>query len=170
MAPGRWARGDRPTGLTCCPAGGAPQEGEGQPQQHGVWLRVSRVLEKKTGHPPLSEGPPTSPGSMALGGEPRLTWLAEAQAQSWLRESCTTHGARHPALYTLPGPVGPQPEGRSRVTREPKGGWAVGALPGAPQCHPSAVRTWCACCRGPVAARTIWDGTVTAFLRHPVSV
>lgn len=31
-----WREAD-PGRLTLCPAGGAPQEGEGQPQQHGFW-------------------------------------------------------------------------------------------------------------------------------------
>ena len=154
MAPGRWARGDRPTGLTCCPAGGAPQEGEGQPQQHGVWLRVSRVLEKKTGHPPLSEGPPTSLGSMTLGGEPRLTWSAEAQAQSWLGESCTTVPATQPfipswALWDLS-----QKEGTGSLG-SPKGAGKWGLFPGeSPQPTLGGSRTCPVGCLGPVAAQT----------------
>ena len=56
--------------LTPCPAGGAPQEGEGQPQQHGFWLesqgllgRRGQAIRSQRGASPDLVGP-----SMAGGG------------------------------------------------------------------------------------------------------
>lgn len=56
--------------LTPCPVGGAPQEGEGQPQQHGFWLesqgllgRRGQAIRSQRGASPDLVGP-----SMAGGG------------------------------------------------------------------------------------------------------
>ena len=66
-----------PARLTPCPAGGAPQEGEGQPQQHGFWLesqgllgRRGQAIQPQKGASPDLVGP-----SMVGAG---LTWPAES--------------------------------------------------------------------------------------------
>lgn len=52
-----WREGD-PAGLTVCPAGGAPQDGKGQPQQHGFWLPCPKAPGKKGQATRLSEKGP----------------------------------------------------------------------------------------------------------------
>ena len=152
-------RGRTPARLTCCQAG-APQEGESQPQQHGFW----KVSPKAPGEKRRTRrGAPSGPARPRRGAQTqpylagRVLWPSPGPA-----ESCSW--TLRLALYTLPVPVGPCPEGRNKGHQGGRRSWAVGALPGGipePFCR-SLPDTLCLLSRPHGLHKQ--DGTVTGFV------
>ena len=67
-----------PARLTPCPAGGAPQEGEGQPQQHGFWLESQGLLKRRQPIPSQRGASPDVMGPTMVGRGGCLTSPAES--------------------------------------------------------------------------------------------
>ena len=142
-----------PARLTPCPAGGAPQEGEGQPQQHGFWLESPGLLERRGQAIPSQRG--ASPDLVGPSTVGRGVLPACGVLRSRLGAGSLVPG--HPPLgplYPPPGPCGP-PSWR-KEQRGHQGGrkeLRVGVLPGA---NPRAIqwggsRMCCVYCLGPAA-------------------
>lgn len=92
------------------PAGGAPQEGEGQPQQHGFWLESQRAPEEEGQAIPSQRGLLTLVGPHACGGGGGLTGPVESCGPV-LVPGVSCLGTLLWALYTLLGRVAPQQKG-----------------------------------------------------------
>ena len=83
-----------PARLTPCPAGGAPQEGEGQPQQHGFWLESQGLLGRRGQAIPSQRG--ASPDLVG----PRLVGVGPYRACGvlWSRPGAGSLVPGHPPL------------------------------------------------------------------------
>ena len=79
--------GAPPARLTPCPAGGAPQEGEGQPQQHGFWLESQGLLGRRGQAIPSQRGASPDLVGPSTVGRGCLTCLRSPVVPSWCRES-----------------------------------------------------------------------------------
>ena len=121
-----------PARLTPCPAGGAPQEGEGQPQQHGFWLESQGLLGRRgQAIQPQKGASPDLVGPSMAGGGPYL-----ACGVLWSRPGAGSLVPGHPPLGPLypPGPCGPPTGGTVKVPVGQEGA-GEGSSWGNPQSH-----------------------------------
>ena len=72
------------------PAGGAPQEGEGQPQQHGVWLESQGLLGRRGQAIPSQRGASPDLMGLSMAGGGALLGLRSPVVPSWCWESFGT--------------------------------------------------------------------------------
>ena len=118
--------GGPPARLMLCPAGGAPQEGEGQPRQHGVWLESQGLLGEEDRPSDLREGPPLTSCAKPGGGR-ALPGLRSPVVPSWCWESDAWAPSSGPFVpsWAVWAPAGGTVKG-------PVGRKELGALPGGP--------------------------------------
>ena len=142
-----------PARLTPCPAGGAPQEGEGQPQQHGFWLESPGLLERRGQAIPSQRGASPDLVGPSTVGRGCLTCLRSPVVPSWCRESgawAPSSGPFIPPSWALWAPL--LEEGAKGPPGGQEGAEGGGSSWGNPQRHPGGgSRMRCVYCLGPAA-------------------
>ena len=140
-----------PARLTPCPAGGAPQEGEGQPQQHGFWLESQGLLGRRGQAIPSQRGASPDLMGLSMAGGGALLGLRSPVVPSWCWESFGTWmSATGPFIpsWAMWAPL--QEEGGRGQQGAGRSWW--GSSWGNPQRHPGGgSRMRCVYCLGPAA-------------------